>query len=215
EERDRLPPPRGEHVKVCRGGEEPVDLLGAEQVRVGGNEPGFPPVGQHVGVGASVGPQPPAEVADVGHPGPVPAGPGQLFAHPSLDGVAVEHGPAMAGAVGVELTQIPDPGSAVAAHRLLDRQVGLERRREHADEPLRGHGRAPAGTGSTHSSRRAWSTLRYTLVDSELAWPSTVEIVGSGTAARSSREAALCRSRLVPTFTSVTPAARNVVAVTR
>src|SRR5947209_2848201 len=93
---------------------------------------------------------------------------------------------------------------------MLERQVGLQLRREHADEPVRGvHDRAPAGTGSTHSSRRAWSTLRYTLVDSGSAWPSTAEIVGSGTAARSSREATLCRSTLVPTFRSVTPATRG------
>ena len=43
----------------------------------------------------------------------------------------------------------------------------------------------------------------------------TVELVGSGTAARSSREAALWRSTRVPTFRSLTPAVRNVVAITR
>ena len=67
-------------------------------------------------------------------------------------------------------------------------QLGGER----ADETVpAAHGRAPTGTGSTHSSRRSRSTLKYRLVDSGLAWPSTAEIVGSGTAAASSRVAAL------------------------
>ena len=53
------------------------------------------------------------------------------------------------------------------------------------------------------------------VVDSGLAWPSTAEIVGSGTAARSSLDAALWRRNRVPAFTSVTPALRNVSAITR
>ena len=55
----------------------------------------------------------------------------------------------------------------------------------------------------------------YRFVDSGLAWPSTAEIVGSGTAARSSLDAALWRRNRVPAFTSVTPALRNVSAITR
>ena len=40
------------------------------------------------------------------------------------------------------------------------------------------------------------------------------QIVGSGTAAASSRDAALWRSNRVPAFTSATPAFRNVSTVT-
>src|SRR2546430_5526535 len=41
---------------------------------------------------------------------------------------------------------------------------------------------------------RSRSTLIYRFVESGLAWPSTAETVGSGTAARSSLDAALWRS---------------------
>ena len=68
--------------------------------------------------------------------------------------------------------------------------------------------------GSTHSSRRSRSTLIYTFVESGLAWPSTAETVGSGTAARSSLDAALWRRNRVPALTSVTPAVRNVCVIT-
>lgn len=71
-------------------GEEPVDLLAGEQVWAGRDERGLPPVAQHVGVRVPVGAQPAAEVADVGHPGPVPAGtPPQLLEHLSFDAAAV------------------------------------------------------------------------------------------------------------------------------
>ena len=42
EERGRLPPPRGGVFECCRGLEEQVDLMPAQQVGVGGNERGFP-----------------------------------------------------------------------------------------------------------------------------------------------------------------------------
>ena len=71
---------------------------------MGGNERGLPPVGQDVGVSVPVGLQPAADVADVGHPGPVPARSGQLLADPSFDRVPVEDGPVVCGAVGVELS---------------------------------------------------------------------------------------------------------------
>ncbi len=54
----------------------------------------------------------------------------------------------------------------------------------------------------------------YWLVDSGLAWPSTADIDASGTAARSSLDAALWRRKRVPALTLVTPDLRNVSAVT-
>ena len=159
EERDRLPPPRGLSLKRRCGSEEPLDLVPAQQVGVGGHDRGLPPVGQHVGVRVPVDLEPPADVADVGHPRPVAARVGQLLGHPSLDGVAVEDGPAVGGAVGVEPLQIPDPGAAVEAHLLLEREVGVQFRRERAGEAVGAHDRALSGTSSTHSSRRSRSTL--------------------------------------------------------
>ena len=100
---------------------------------------------------------------------------------------------------------------------LLEREVGVQLRRERAGEAVRAFMTArPSGTsaGRTRADGPR-STLRYRLVDSGLAWPSTAEIVGSGTAARSSRDAALWRSRRVPAFTSATPASRNTLAITR
>src|SRR5208282_676368 len=154
-------------------------------------------------------------VADAGHPRPVPARSGQLPGDPPLDGVAVEHRPAVGGAVNVELLQVPDPGAAVEAHLLLEREAGVQFRRERAGEAVGAHDRAPSGTSSTHSSSRSWPALMYRLVDSGLAWPSTAEIVGSGTAARNSLDAALWRRNRLPAFTSATPALRNTCAVTR
>ena len=191
EERDRLPSPRGLGVKLrcCR--EEPVDLLRAQKVGAGADDRGFPAVGQHVGVGVALHLEPPADVADVGHPRPVAARGGQLLGHPSLDGLAVEDGPSPCGAVGVEPLQIPDPGTAIEAHLLLEREIGVQFRSERAGETVGAHDSAPAGTSSTQSSRRSRSTLMYRFVDSALAWPSTADIVGRGTAARSSLDAAL------------------------
>ncbi len=125
----------------------------AQQVGVGGHERGLPPVGQDVGVTLPMGLQPPADVADVGHPGPVTPRAGQPLADPSLDGVAVEDAAVVRGAVGVELLQVPDPGGAVEAHLLLEREVGLQLRRERTGEAVtfsdgvhgRAHGRAPQG----------------------------------------------------------------------
>ena len=58
----------------------------------------------------------------------------------------------MGGAVGVEPLQVPDPGVAVAAHLLLERQVGVQLRREGAGEAVGVHDRAPSGRSSTHSA---------------------------------------------------------------
>ena len=52
-------------------------------------------------------------------------------------------------------------------------------------------------------------------VEFRLARPSTADIVGNGTDARSNLGAALWRRRRVPAFTSVTPALRNVSEITR
>src|SRR5664279_3236274 len=84
------------------------------------------------------------------------------------------------GAVGVELLQVPDPGGAVEAHLLLEREVGLQLWRELAGEAGGVHDCVLSGTSRTHSSRRSWSTLRYRSVDSGFAWPSTAEMVGRG-----------------------------------
>ena len=59
------------------------------------------------------------------------------------------------------------------------------------------------------------STLKYRSVDSGLVWPSTAEMVGNGTDARSNLVAALCRNSRVLPSTSVTPARRNTVVITR
>src|SRR6266566_1343456 len=134
--------------------------------------------------------------------------------HPAFDGALIKDGPAVLCAPGVELLQVPDARGAVAAHVLLERQVALQVSGERAGEPRAAHRRAPAGTGSTHCSRRSRSALIYTLVESSAAWPRTAEIVGSGTAARSSRVAALCRRNRVPAFASATPAAANVADTT-
>ena len=159
EERRRLPPPRGVGVEVCGGGEERLDLLSAQQIWVSGDEGGFPSVRQHVGVGVAVGLQPPAGVADVGHPGAVGARGGQLRADPAFDGVTVEGGPIVGCAVGVEALQIPDPGGAVEAHLLLELEVGVQFAGERAGEAVGAHDRAASGTSSTQASRRSESTL--------------------------------------------------------
>src|SRR5207253_8173907 len=109
---------------------------------------------------------------------------------------------------------IPHSGTAIEAHLLLEGEIAVQFRSERADEIVGAHEHAPWGTSSTHSSRRSRSTLMYRFVDSALAWPSTADIVGSGTAARSSLDAALWRRKRVPAFTSATPALPNVSAVT-
>jgi hypothetical protein len=107
-----------------------------------------------------------------------------------LDRVAVEGGPVVRGAGGVEPFQIPDPGAALEVHLLLEREVGGQFRRERTGEAVGVHDRTSSGTSRTHSSRRSQLALIYRLVDSELTWPSTAEILGNPTAARSSRDAA-------------------------
>ena len=73
EERDRLPSPRARRLHPGGGSEEHLDLAAGQQIRMGGHERGFPPVGEHIGVRERVHRQPAAEVTDVGHPGPVAA----------------------------------------------------------------------------------------------------------------------------------------------
>ena len=70
----------------------------------------------------------------------------------------------------------------------------------------------PAAHTRTDGRRRCSYTHGSTPA---LAWPSTADIVGNGTAARSNLDAALWRRRRVPAFISATPALRNVPAVTR
>src|SRR5438309_7269596 len=104
---------------------------------------------QHVGYDGSCCLMPPAAVADVGQPRPVPARSGQLSAHPSFDSVLTEDGPVVLAAVGVEPSQIPDAGAAAEPHVLLERQVGVQLGSERAGEAPAAHDRAAAGTGST------------------------------------------------------------------
>jgi hypothetical protein len=103
EERRRLPSPRRAGLQPRRRGEELLDLLAAQQVRARRIERGFPPVRQHAGVVMAGGLQPPAEVADVRHPRPVPARAFQPACHPAFDGALIKNGPAVLGAPGVEL----------------------------------------------------------------------------------------------------------------
>ncbi len=178
-------------MKLCCRREEPLDLLRAQQVGLGADGRGFPAFGQDVGLGVAMHLEPPADVTDIGHPRAVAARGGQLLGHPTLDGVAVEDGPSPCEAVAVEPLQIPNPGTAIEAHFLLELEIGVQFLGERAGETVGAHEHTPAGTSSTQSSRCSRSTLMYRFVDSALAWPSTAEIVGSGTAARSSLDAAL------------------------
>lgn len=155
EKRDRLPPPRVVRVKAYGGSEESFDLLGGQQVGVSRNERGLPLVGEYVGVAVSVRLKPPTDVADVGHPQSVSARGRQLRGDPSFDGLAVENGPIVGSAVGVEPLQVSGPGTAVEAHLLLERKVGVQLRRERAGEAVGAHDRAPSGTSSTHCSSRS------------------------------------------------------------
>ena len=214
EERGCLPSPRRAGVQRRRRGEERFDLLAAQQVGARGNERGFPPVRQHAGVVMAGGLQPPAEVADVRHPRPVPARAFQPGCHPAFDGALIKDGPAVLGAPGVELLQVPDTRRAVAAHVLLECQVGLQVSGERAGEPS---GRSSPGSCGNwqHALQQALPVSAHVHAGRVLAaWPRTDEIVGSGTAARSSRVAALCRRNRVPAFTSATPAAANVADIT-
>ena len=126
EERDGLPAPRRGRVELRRGAKERLDLALGEQVGVGGHGPGFPLVGQHVGVALSAGAKPPAEVTDVGHPRPVAARGRQLGRYPPLDGLLVEDAPGMLGAVRIESSQVPDPRGAVTSHGALELDVLVE-----------------------------------------------------------------------------------------
>src|SRR5260370_8013787 len=93
------------------------------------------------------------EVANVSQPRPVPARAFQPGSHPAFDGALVKNGPAVLGAPGVELPQVPDARGTVAAHVLLECQVALQVSGECAGEPRAAHSRAPAGTPTTHSRR--------------------------------------------------------------
>src|SRR6185437_397198 len=170
---------------------------------------------EHISARDRVHRHPAADVTDVGHPGPVTATPLQLNTDPAVNGVLVEHRAVMGGTVGVELFQVPDAGGTSESDVRLERQVGIQLGGESAGEAVATHDRTASGTGRTQSSRRSRSTLMYRFVDSWLAWPSTSEIVGNGTAAASSRDAALWRSNRVPAFTLLTPAFWNVSTVTR
>src|SRR5699024_1677983 len=109
---------------------------------------------------------------------------------------------------------MPDPGFPLEPKLVLELQILGEVVGKSTGKTIGVHDRAPAGTGNTQCSNRSSSTLRYTLVDSELACPKTAAIVGKATAACNIFEAALCRSNWVPALTPVIPALRKVLSIT-
>ena len=122
----------------------------------------------------------------------------QLEADPFFAGVPVGYGGVVFAAIGFAPSQVPASRGSVEAHVRFERQICLKVGRERAGETVTAHDRTLSGTGMTHSSRRSRWTLMYSSSIPRWRGRGTAEMVGSGTAAASSRDAALWRSRRVP-----------------